>query len=104
MGILEYQAGIKLEMMAHDLREASGANQFYSLLNALLAVAGSEELEKLEELFPGTVEERRARYNAPAGLIRPGERTIVGDYLCVMGDDGKITYTEVDNDEDESEE
>jgi hypothetical protein len=95
IGVLEYQASIKLESKANDLRSNTGANQFYSLLGALYRIAGSEEVDKLNIAFPGVFEELEKRYNAPAGLLYPGERVVIGDYLIVMDPDGKVLSTAI---------
>ena len=43
--------------------------QFYALLMALIRKADTNNLSKLTLMWPDTVAEFRARYNAPGGVL-----------------------------------
>lgn len=45
---------------------------FYALIQAAARRADTSNMARLQLVFPGVVEELRARYNAPGGLL-PGE-------------------------------
>lgn len=42
---------------------------FYSLIAAAVKRADTPNLDALDRAFPGVVEEVRARYNAPGGVL-----------------------------------
>ncbi len=75
MGLTEYFSGIKLESAAHQLRWDLGSNPFYSLIQAAMRVADTDNLEKLQSNFPEVWDELQKRYNLPAGLL-PEEKEI----------------------------
>lgn len=72
----EYLASRSLESAAFNLP----ANEFYSCLGAAVRLAGSDELNKLECVFPEFVSEMRQRYHAPGGALNQAE----ADYICEM--------------------
>jgi len=65
LSIREYESGRKLLMAAHE----GVGNPFYSLLQACFRCAGSDNLAKLQTLFPEEYNELQARYNAPGGIL-----------------------------------
>lgn len=71
MGYREYIASISLEGQAHY----EGGNPFYSLLMAAMRAADTDNLAKLESVFPDVLSDLRARYNAPGGYL-PGEKAL----------------------------
>lgn len=46
---------------------------FYAIIMAAMRRADTENLQKLQEAFPGTFKELRTRYNSPGGYL-PGEQ------------------------------
>jgi TorA maturation chaperone TorD len=50
---------------------------FYALIMAAMRKADDENLAKLESVFPETLAELRARYNAPGGALNEAEREFV---------------------------
>ena len=65
MGIKEYQNSQRLAVEVSN----SDGNEFYSLLMAALRFADTDNLEKLESVFPEVANELWARYNAPGGVL-----------------------------------
>lgn len=57
MSQLEYQAGMRIENNAHELRSATGANPFFSVIHAALRLADSPNHIILTRMFPETHEE-----------------------------------------------
>lgn len=57
--------------MSQDI--AANDYPFYALIMAAMRKADSNNLARLEAVFPGTAEELRHRYNAPEGKLI-GER------------------------------
>lgn len=55
------------QVYAHS-RILSGDASFYALLHAAIRRADSDNLAKLEMVFPADVNEVRYRYNAPGGM------------------------------------
>lgn len=52
MGLLEYRAGMRLELVALNTRQETGANAFYSLIQAAMRQADTNNLHKLSVAFP----------------------------------------------------
>ena len=65
MGIIEYQNSQRLAVEVSN----SDGNEFYSLLMAALRFADSDNITKLQSVFPEVVKEFRARCNAPWGVL-----------------------------------
>jgi len=65
MEILEYQASRRLAVEATN----GDGNEFYSLLMAAIRFADSDNMTKLQSVFPEVVKEFRARCNAPWGVL-----------------------------------
>lgn len=58
----------------HRCRALEEADEpFYGLVMAAMQRADSDNRPKLQGAFPGVWRELRRRYDAPRGLIRPGE-------------------------------
>lgn len=70
MSILEYVGSRKL---VAEIDRITAGNEFITVIMAAMRLAGSEEMAKLEAVFPRIAQELRARYNAPGGHL-PGER------------------------------
>ena len=64
MSLYDYKKS--LEISAED-------PPFYALIMAAAQQADTSNLTLFEQVFPGTIEEVRARYNAPGGVIYEGE-------------------------------
>lgn len=60
MSYYDYHRSVKL---------AEDDAPFYALIMAAVRRADTENLRKLTILFPDTVEEFTARYNAPGGIL-----------------------------------
>ena len=60
-------------MSYHEYRESQEIavkdHGFYALIMAAMRKADTENLFKLQRLFPETWQELRARYNAPGGKL-----------------------------------
>lgn len=65
----DYQASMKIEAEARSIVRGAGASSFYSLLMALIRVADSDNLAKIEAMWPLVVAELRLRYKATAGAL-----------------------------------
>lgn len=65
MGIKEYQNSQRLAVEVSN----SDGNEFYSLLMAAIRFADTDNLEKLESVFPEVANELWARYKAPGGVL-----------------------------------
>jgi hypothetical protein len=57
MSIKEYKAGMRLEIAAHDLRNETGANPFFSVVHAALRLADTSNFTVLARMFPKTHQE-----------------------------------------------
>ena len=57
MSILEYKAGMRLEIFALDMRKETGANAFFSLIHAALRQADTDNFTVLSRMFPKTHQE-----------------------------------------------
>jgi len=60
MSLYDYKIG--LEIAAQDY-------PFYSLIQAAMRQADTENLGRLKQAWPNIWEELKARYNAPGGLL-----------------------------------
>ncbi len=69
MTILEYEAGRRLELKAMEIRNETGANEFYSLIQAAMRQADTVNLLALRHAFPAVHDELKDRYNAPGGIL-----------------------------------
>ena len=69
MTILEYEAGQQLHLRSMELRNTTGANEFYSLLQALMRAADSYNMNYLKHMFPDVAAELKDRYSAPGGKL-----------------------------------
>ena len=65
MGLREYQNSQRLAVEVSN----SDGNEFYSLLMAAIRFADSDNMTKLQSVFPEVIKELRARYNAPGGVL-----------------------------------
>ena len=64
MSKFDYETSLKIEQAAY--KNDWG---FYTLLTAVIRMADSENLRKLQAVFPDVVQEFRIRYNAPGGIL-----------------------------------
>ena len=69
MSIKEYEAGRRLELRAMEIRNETGANEFYSLIQAAMRQADEWNMDALKAAFPGIAEDLQARYNAGGGIL-----------------------------------
>ena len=69
MTILEYEAGQRLELRATAISQETGANEFYSLLQALMRKADTDNTALLKLAFPRQYKDLQDRYNAPGGVL-----------------------------------
>jgi hypothetical protein len=64
MSLYDYKASVEMEMNDYP---------FYALIMAAMRKADTDNLFRLQRLFPETWQELRMRYNAPGGLLE-GEK------------------------------
>lgn len=62
----EYLASKKLVAVFDDIVDA---NKFYTFIMCAIREADTDNLERLQSVFPEVVEELKARYNAPGGAL-----------------------------------
>ena len=68
-------------------QEISAKNYpFYALIQAAMRQADTNNLYKLESVFPHIAEELRLRYNAPGGLLGSEQEQGSEDYDYFIGD------------------
>lgn len=91
ISIREYKASNKVLLTADMLRDATGANQFYTLLAALIKTAGGVELSMIGSVFPEEVQGMIERIHSQGGLL-PGEEFTEDGYHCWRTAEGKVLW------------
>lgn len=70
-----------------------GANHFYSLLMSAIREADTNNLCKLDEVFPEIVKELQLRYNAPGGALNEIEMEFVQAWFAETETENDRTLT-----------